>query len=75
MQNIKQISALETFPIRHHVLRAEKMIDNCHFDGYNLKPTAYFYLFDQTNLIGVISIFEAKNDLLFQKNSFEFGEW
>ncbi|MFV5694723.1 GNAT family N-acetyltransferase [Flavobacterium sp. LB3P122] len=71
MQNIKQISALETFPVRHPVLRANKSIDSCHFDGDNLKATIHFGLLDQNNLIGVISIFEAKNDLFTAEKQFQ----
>ena len=44
MQNIKQIAALETFPVRHPVLRAEKLIESCHFDGDTLVTTVPFGL-------------------------------
>ena len=40
MQNIKKISALETFPVRHPVLRAEKPIESCHFEGDDLEVDA-----------------------------------
>ena len=57
------------------MLRAYKSIDYCHFDSDNLETTANFGLFDRNNLIGGISIFEAKTIYLKQKNSFEFVEW
>ena len=71
MQNIKRISALETFPVRHPVLRADKSIDSCHFDGDNSETTIHFGLLDQNNLIGVISIFEAKNNLFVAEKQFQ----
>ncbi|MFV5691503.1 GNAT family N-acetyltransferase [Flavobacterium sp. LT1R49] len=71
MQNIKQISALETFLVRHPVLRADKSTDNCHFDGDNLETTIHFGLLDQNNLIGVISLFEAKNNLFTAEKQFQ----
>ena len=71
MQNIKKITALETFPVRHPVLRADKSIDNCHFDGDNLETTSHFGLFDGNNIIGVISIFEAKNDLFVAEKQYQ----
>jgi GNAT superfamily N-acetyltransferase len=71
MQNIKQIAALETFPVRHPVLRAEKTIESCHFDGDNLETTTHFGLFDKNNLIGVISIFEAKNNLFVKEKQYQ----
>lgn len=71
MQNIKKISALETFPVRHPVLRAEKPIKSCHFEGDDLETTAHFGLFDGNNLIGVISIFEAKNKLFPDERQFQ----
>lgn len=63
MPNIKQIVALDTFLVRHPVLRAEKPIESCHFDGDNLETTVHFGLYDSENLVGVISLFESKNDL------------
>nr|WP_314896315.1 GNAT family N-acetyltransferase [uncultured Flavobacterium sp.] len=71
MQNIKKIAALETFPVRHPVLRADKSIDSCHFDGDNLETTSHFGLFDKNNIIGVISIFEAKNNLFAAEKQYQ----
>jgi ribosomal protein S18 acetylase RimI-like enzyme len=70
-QNIKKITALETFPVRHPVLRADKSIDSCHFDGDNLETTSHFGLFDKNNIIGVISIFEAKNNLFAAEKQYQ----
>ncbi|SHG75075.1 Acetyltransferase (GNAT) domain-containing protein [Flavobacterium micromati] len=62
MQIIKKIIALDTFPVRHPVLRNEKPIESCHFDGDNLKSTTHFGLFDSGKIQAVISLFEAKNE-------------
>ena len=75
MKNIKKITALETFPVRHPVLRAEKPIESCNFDGDTLETTVHFGLYDSHNLLGVVSLFESKNDLFTMKSNFKFGEW
>ena len=64
MKNIKKITALETFPVRHPVLRAEKPIASCHFDGDTLETTLHFGMYDSDDLLGVISLLDAKNDSL-----------
>ncbi|WP_348813395.1 GNAT family N-acetyltransferase [Flavobacterium maritimum] len=71
MQSIKKISAIETFPVRHPVLRSEKPIESCHFEGDDLETTTHFGLFDENKLIGVISIFEAKNKLFSEEKQFQ----
>ena len=63
MQKIKKISALETFSVRHPVLRNGKSIESCHFDGDNSQTTVHFGLYEKENLIGIVSLFEIKNDL------------
>ena len=62
MKNIKQITALKTFPVRHPVLRAKKPKESCHFDRDTLEFTVHSGLYDSNNLFRVISLFEAKND-------------
>lgn len=71
MQNIKKITALETFPVRHPVLRDGKPIESCHFDGDILETTLHFGLYENGNLAGVISLFEAKNDLFAAEKQFQ----
>jgi len=61
MKIIKQITALETFPVRHPVLRSGKPIESCQFEGDNLKSTIHFGLFESDKIQGVISLFEIKN--------------
>lgn len=71
MQNIKKITAIETFPVRHPVLRGGKPIESCHFDGDELTTTTHFGLFIEEILTGVISIFENKNALFEAEKQFQ----
>jgi len=71
MQKITEISAKETFIVRHPVLRPGKPIESCHFDGDNLPTTKHFGLFLDNKLTGVISIFETKNNLFDKKNQIQ----
>lgn len=61
MKIIKQISALDTFPVRHPVLRNGMPIESCQFEGDNLKSTIHFGLFESDKIQAVISLFEVKN--------------
>ncbi|MFC6097010.1 GNAT family N-acetyltransferase [Flavobacterium qiangtangense] len=71
MQLIKEIPALETFSVRHPVLRPEKNIETCHFDGDNLESTRHFGLFIDDELAGVASLFKSNSDLFQEKEQFQ----
>ena len=71
MQNIQEIPAIETFPVRHPVLRNGKPIESCHFDGDELETTKHFGLFFENSLVGVISIFKEKNQLFVEEKQFQ----
>lgn len=58
---IKEISAFETFLVRHPVLRADKNIETCVFDGDDLETTKHFGYFINEKLIGVASIYQNRN--------------
>jgi GNAT superfamily N-acetyltransferase len=60
---IKKITAVETFSVRHPVLRAGKPIETCNFDGDNLITTTHFGFFDNEILVGVITLKEEKNSV------------
>lgn len=62
MTEIKEISALETYPVRHPVLRNGKPVEGCHFDGDELETTKHFGYFDHGRLVGVASLFASKNE-------------
>ena len=67
MTLIKEISAKETFIVRHPVLRKGKPIETCAFEGDDLKTTHHFGLFNDLNLIGIISLF-LKTNTIFAEN-------
>ena len=68
---IQKIRAIETFSVRHPVLRAGKPIEDCRFDGDDLETTTHFGLFLENILIGVISIFKMQNQLFSAKKQFQ----
>ena len=68
---IKKITAFETIMVRHPVLRPGRPIESCHFDGDDLATTSHFGLFFEGHLVGIISSFEAKNNLFSEENQFQ----
>lgn len=68
MTLIKEITAQETFIIRHPVLRKEKPLESCAFDGDDLETTHHFGLFENSYLTGIISLF-LKTNPIFAENS------
>lgn len=67
MTLIKEISSRETFILRHPLLRKGKTIETCHFEGDDLQTTHHFGLFDNSDLIGIISLF-LKINTIFAEN-------
>jgi len=67
MTFIKEITPLETFIVRHPVLRKGKSIETCAFEGDNLETTHHFGLFDNSDLTGIISLF-IKTNPIFAEN-------
>ena len=68
---IKKISALDTFEVRHPVLRPGKPIETCLFQGDELATTTHYGLFFEKQLCAVASVFEAKSALVLQPNQFQ----
>jgi GNAT superfamily N-acetyltransferase len=62
MQIIKKITPKETYFIRNSVLRNGKPIETCYFDGDDLETTIHFGLYDDENCVGIVSVFQNKND-------------
>lgn len=71
MEIIKNISAKETFLVRHPVLRTGKPIESCAFDGDDLKTTVHFGYFKDEKLIGVVSLFYNNNTTFINPNQFQ----
>ena len=68
---IKKISSIETYPVRHEVLRKGKPIETCQFKGDDDELTTHFGLFLENKLIGIISIFKENNTLFPELNQFQ----
>ena len=68
---IKKISSLETYPVRHEVLRKRKPIETCQFKGDDDENTTHFGLYVEDKLIGIISIFKENNILFPELNQFQ----
>ena len=65
---IKKISSIETYPVRHEVLRKGKPIETCQFKGDDDENTTHFGLYVEDKLIGIISIFKENNILFPELN-------
>lgn len=65
--NIKKISSIETYPVRHEVLRKGKPIETCQFKGDDDEYTTHFGFFLEDKLVGIISIFK-ENNILFPES-------
>jgi len=61
MYTLKQITSQATFAVRQPVLRPGKHIDTCIFDGDDLPTTVHFGIYQDDELLGIISVFEAKS--------------
>ncbi len=71
MQNIRKITAIETFLVRNPVLRAGKPIQSCIFLGDDLKTTSHFGFFIDEKMVGVSSLFQEKNKLFDLEKQFQ----
>lgn len=68
---IKKISSIETYHVRHEVLRKGKPIETCQFKGDDDDNTTHFGLFLENKLVGIISIFKENNTLFPESNQFQ----
>lgn len=57
MIEVKKLSAMETYIVRHPILRAGKSVESCCFDGDTNDNTQHFGLYVNKQLIGVASLF------------------
>ena len=58
---IKEISAKETYTVRHPVLRTGQPIDTCAFVGDDLNTTIHLGIFDANKLFGVATLLKNNN--------------
>ena len=54
---IRSISSIQTFEIRHPVLRAGQPFESCKFIGDEEEETLHFGAYDEGSLIGVLSCY------------------
>ena len=54
---IRTISTIQTFEIRHPILRAGQSLESCKFIGDDNDKTLHFGAYDEGNLIGVLSCY------------------
>lgn len=71
MELIKEIPSVETYSVRHPVLRTGKPVETCRFEGDDLPSTHHFGLFTDGALAGVVSIFEALSALFETPNQIQ----
>ena len=71
MKIIKEIDALQTFSVRHPVLRPGKSIESCRFDGDNLPTTKHFGLYSNDLLVAVLTILENNSKLFKSKKQYQ----
>lgn len=71
MKKIIEIAALDTFSVRHPVLRSDKPVESCHFDGDELSTTKHFGLFVDEKLTAVASVFKKNNAIFNTNNQFQ----
>ena len=68
---LKEITALDTYSVRHPVLREGKTVESCHFEGDLLQSTIHIGLYNNAALIGVVSLFKTKNSEFKLDNQFQ----
>jgi GNAT superfamily N-acetyltransferase len=68
MNIIKEIPSKETFIVRQPVLRKGKPVETCIFEGDDLEDTHHFGLYEEDELIGIISLFTKINSIFAEKN-------
>lgn len=71
MQNIKQITSAETYPVRQPVLRPGLPIASCVFPGDDLNSTVHFGIYENDSLTGIVSVFENSNALFTEEHQFQ----
>lgn len=69
--HIKEISAKETYSVRHRVLRAGRPLSDCAFVDDDLESTLHFGLYKRDQLIGVATFLLQSNDLFPERTQYQ----
>ncbi|MFT5754242.1 MAG: GNAT superfamily N-acetyltransferase [Flavobacterium sp.] len=71
MITIKEIDKKSTYPVRHLVLRKGKPIESCYFEDDEKDSTRHFGLIIDKKVVGVVSLFEQKNENFNENKQFQ----
>jgi len=66
---LKNISSVETYEVRHPVLRQGKTIETCYFEGDLLPESLHLGLYLENRLVGVASFLKNKHKLFLGNQS------
>lgn len=69
--SVKEISAKDTYSVRHPILRARKPLNTCTFSGDDLETTIHIGIFNKNTVIGVASFMKTSNDLFTEKMQYQ----
>ncbi len=69
--SIKKISTIETYPVRHPVLRAGRPLEDCKFDHDDLETTFHLGLFEKNHLIGVATFLKNNSSSFPESNQYQ----
>lgn len=61
--SVREITAVETFPVRHAELRQGRPLAECSFEGDDLSTTFHLGLFADRSLVGIATFLEKENPL------------
>lgn len=69
--SVKKITALETYPVRHPILREGRPFADCAFDLDNHDSTMHLGLFFNNDLVGVASFMKNNNPFFEETNQYQ----
>ncbi len=68
---LKKINLKLVYPIRNLVLRKGKPIESCYFIDDEKESTKHFGVELENKIVGVVSLFEQKNNLFIEKKHYQ----
>lgn len=71
MKDIRRISVVDTYGLRHQILRPYQTIDQCRYPGDSDDLTTHFGVFDEDELVGILSIYNVQHPDIKTPNSWQ----
>ena len=71
MADIRQIAAVQTYHLRHKLLRPHQPMDRCRFAGDDELNTAHFGVYQADQLVGILSVYPAQNGSITMPDSWQ----